>query len=275
MTGHCTYFYDVNCSKWQSTCHSCPKLRLYPKSIFWDNSTNNHKKKIKAFSSLENLTIVPVSKWVESLVVQSYFSNRSIKTIYNGVDTEIFYPVKNVGALREKHGLEGKFILLGLATTWGKRKGWYDYLKLCDLLPEDYVIVLVGLNDQQLKGLPKKIIGIKRTESIEELVEYYSMADIVLNISYQETFGLTTIEGFACGTPGIVYNCTASPELISEKTGIIIEPGNMDQLIKAILEIREKGKDYYSKSCRERALNLFNAKDRFNDYVDLYESLCK
>lgn len=273
MTGHCTYFSDVNCIKWKTTCHTCPKKKYYPQSILFDNSTNNHKLKRKYFTSVKNLTIVPVSKWVEGLVRESYFSNYPIQTIYNGIDLKTFRPVSGAEILKSKLGITGRFVMLGLATTWGKRKGWDDYMKLCKLLPEDYVIILVGLNSQEIKVLPKNIIGIQRTESVEELVSYYSMADVVMNISYQETFGLTTAEGFACGTPGIVYNCTASPELISEDTGIIVEPGNIEQVFAAIKEIRLKGKNYYSVNCRKRAEQFFSMDDRFNDYIKLYEKL--
>ena len=68
------------------------------------------------------------------------------------------------------------------------------------------------------------------------------MADVTLNLSYQETFGMTTIEGMACGTPGIVYNKTASPELVSPETGYAVEAKNIKAIVKAVLEIKKKAK---------------------------------
>ena len=62
-------------------------------------------------------------------------------------------------------------------------------------------------------ALPPGIVAIPRTESVAELAALYAVADVVLNLSCEETFGLTTVEGFACGTPGIVLRATASPEL--------------------------------------------------------------
>ncbi len=137
----------------------------------------------------------------------------------------------------------------------------------------NYQIILVGLSKKQIKTLPENIVGIERTENINELVELYSLADIVLNLSYEETFGLTTIEGFACGTPGIVYNCTASPELITPNTGIIVEKGNIKEVETAIIKIQKNGKTHYSAACRERAKYLYNKNDRFQDYIDLYENI--
>ena len=162
---------------------------------------------------------------------------------------------------------------MGVATSWTEKKGFNDYITLSSSLPKEYTIILVGLTIKQLKNLPKSIIGIPRTENIQELVKLYSAADIVLNLSVEETFGLTTVEGFACGTPGIVYNCTASPELITKETGLVVEKNNITALKNAIFEIISNGKNHYSSACRERAVNHYNKEDRYNEYIQLYNEI--
>jgi len=82
---------------------------------------------------------------------------------------------------------------------------------------------------------------------------------------------LTTVEGFACGVPGIVYNSTASPELISSETGKIVEVGDIEKLSHAIIDICES--QINSEQCRKRAVNLYNKNERYLEYVDLYEKL--
>ncbi len=48
----------------------------------------------------------------------------------------------------------------------------------------------------------------------------FSAADVLVSSSYEETFGQTIIEGYACGTPAIVFNNGALPELVEPgKTG--------------------------------------------------------
>jgi putative colanic acid biosynthesis glycosyltransferase len=96
-----------------------------------------------------------------------------------------------------------------------------------------------------------------------------------LNLSYEETFGMTTVEGLACGTPGIVYNATASPELIDNSTGLIVEPGDINELIEAIKVIEQNGKQYYTEACVKRAQRLYKKEDRFKEYIELYEELIK
>lgn len=167
----------------------------------------------------------------------------------------------------------GKFILLGVANPWSERKGLKDYVALSKLLSDNCQIILVGLNEEQCKGLPKKIIGLGATQDVNELVMLYNMADVVLNLSYAETFGMTTVEGFACGTPGVVYKATASPELITPETGIVVDAGDIEGVAKAVSFILKEGKLFYSVACRKRAEENFDKNKCFKKYIELYEEL--
>lgn len=273
FTGHCSYFSNIKCEKWKVICDKCPKRKNYPRSWFFDRSKKNFLDKKSIYSSISNLTIVPVSDWLGSLVKESILSNFPMRIINNGIDIDVFCPSSDIIATREKYGIKKKFMLLGVATSWSVGKGWDDYGSLNKILPENCIIVLVGLTKKQMEALPEGILGIIRTESVKELAELYSAADIVLNLSYQETFGMTTAEGFACGTPGIVYNSTASPELITPESGIIVDPGNINQLKDAIEVILRKGKDYYASNCRKRAEDMYNSAKQYEKYFKLYEEL--
>ena len=169
--------------------------------------------------------------------------------------------------------MQGKHVLVAAATAWTENKGLNDYIQLVNLLSDDVTLILLGLADEQIKQLPSTIIGKRRTDSAHELAQYYSMADIVLNLSYQETFGLTTVEGMGCGTPGIVYNTTASPELITKDVGIVVEKGAVNMVASSIKEIIAKGKLYYTLSCRERAVSLYDKNKRYGEYIELYKNL--
>ncbi len=272
ITGHCAYFSFVGCEKWKTGCYNCPQKKEYPSSWLLDRSKENYELKKNLFSSVPDLTLVTVSKWLEQIVKKSYLRAYPTKVIHNGVDISVFKPTSG-DKFREKHNLQNKFVLLGIANIWEPRKGFRDFIELSKLLDEEYQIVLVGLSSKQIKLLPNNIVGIKRTESMKELVEIFSTADIVLNLSYEETFGLTTVEGMACGTPVIVYNTTASPELIDSSTGIAIEPGNLNDLIKGINNIKKNGKSFYTDACVSRAHRLYRKEDRYKEYIELYEKL--
>lgn len=269
-TGHCAFYSDIKCSKWKTGCFNCPKRGDYPKSLFLDNSKKNYIRKLKLFTSVENLTIVPVSEWLGHEVKQSFFKGKRILPIINGLDTQTFSPKKTPINLIQKYKLEGKNILLGVASAWSPRKGINDYAELAKILPDNYQIVMIGLTKKQSKYLPNNILKLQRTENVNELAEWYSLATLVLNLSSSESFGLTTAEGFACGTPSIVYNCTASPELISPGTGIIVEKGNIKSLFEAVQTITEKGKSFFLDNCRKRAITHFNKNIQYKKYLLLY-----
>lgn len=272
ITGHCAHFDFIGCDKWKTLCFRCPQKSMYPASFLFDRSKTNFILKRELFTSVKNLTVVTVSRWLADIVKQSYLGKYPVKTIYNGINIETFKPNYD-SIFKEKYKLNEKSILLGVSSVWNKRKGLMDYIKLSKVLIGNYKIILVGLDQNQLKKIPSNIIGIKKTENIQELTKLYSLADIVLNLSYEETFGLTTVEAFACGTPCIAYNCTASPELITTETGIVVEKGDINGLIKAVETIRSKGKNSYANACRQRAEKLYNKDKQYMEYFNLYETI--
>ena len=273
MTGHCAHFVSVDCQKWQTQCYGCPLLGTYPRAKV-DNSHNNYCLKRKIFTSLgDKLHLVSVSKWLNSVVDKSFFAGGGVHQhiIYNGVDSSLFTPQLEV--TKSQLGLPNKKILLALATTWSHSKGFADFLQLAEMLPEEYQIVLIGLSQEQMDTLPKGIIARPRTDIVEELVRYYSVANVVLNLSQAETFGLTTVEGLACGVPSVVYNVTASPELVTPQTGRIVEVGDLKGVAKAIEELCAEDRETMRERCRKHALEHFDQDENYNKYLDIYEQI--
>lgn len=273
FTGHCAHFYEVGCDLWKTGCTKCPYKNRYPQSVLLNRSEEMFKLKQRLFGSLNKLVLVPVSDWQCRMLQASFLGNKSIVRIYNGINTDIFKPIPNADSIKERYNLKGKFVVLGVATGWGPDKGTLDYIRLSQLLPEDVKIVLVGTNEEVSKQMPPAIMCLPRTNNQNELVELYSMADVLTSLSYQESMGLTPVEAMACGTPAIVYNNTAQPEVIDVTTGIVVETGNIEQTLNAILKIKESGKAYYSDACVLRVHNMFESKKCYHEYIQLYRKL--
>ena len=231
FTGHTAYCEALNCEKWRTGCGSCPGLKNYPKS-FIDRSAENWHKKKNLFQNIPNMTIITPSNWLAGLVKKSFLSDYPVKVINNGIDTSKFFNIKS--DFRKTYGLENKFLLLGVATAWDEMKGLNDYIKLSEKLSDDYKVVLVGLTPEQIAKLPKNILAIERTNNINELAKIYSAADLYVNLSYSESFGLTNLEALACGTPVLAYDSGGNSE--SALNGIIIPRGN---ILKAAEEIKK------------------------------------
>ena len=121
--------------------------------------------------------------------------------------------------------------------------------------------------------MPSNIIGLERTESVQELTELYSLADVFINPTYEDNFPTTNIESLACGTPVVTYNTGGSPEAIDANTGFVVNQGDIHCLTKVVAEIKSKGKNYYFDACVDRARRMYDKEDRFEEYINLYEQL--
>jgi glycosyltransferase involved in cell wall biosynthesis len=264
---------NVQCFKWRNQCENCPQKREYPGSLLCDNSRENYRIKKELFTSLNKLQLVTPSEWLKGEVEQSFFKGIPCRAVPNGVELDTYYLKKDgqQDALKEKYGLKGKNVVLGVANVWTKQKGWDDFMQLPGLLPENYRVVMVGLSKKQQKELPSSVTGYPRTESLSQLADFYRMADIYFNGSCQETMGMTTGEAICCGTPAVVYRATAVPESVGDGCGAIIEPGDVKGAAEAMVELCSNGADYFNacKSYRKR----FDKKIFGEAYYDIYREM--
>lgn len=271
ITGHCHHFIDAHCEKWKTKCCQCPLQHSTVNSLM-DRSKRNYALKKKLFSANQNLTIVPVSVWVEQNVRESFLKNKRIITIPNGIDigTLINQPEEEIPVIPKKC-----FVILGIARDWehGDRKGFDDFLRLSERLKKDEVIVLVGTKKEQIKSLPDNVIGIERTTSKQRLVNIYRSANVLVSLSAAETFGLTVIEANALGVPAVVYDNTAPPSLITPMTGYVAKNKDLNDVYNKISIIRAKGGEYYSKACVEHVKRFYDKNSNYCKYLDLYEDL--
>ncbi|MGE4588690.1 MAG: glycosyltransferase [Acidaminococcaceae bacterium] len=266
FTGHCAYFDFEQCNKWKTCCQECTKHMSYPKSLIIDNSKYNYNKKKELFTGIAKMTIVTPSNWLANLVNLSFLKEYDVKVINNGIDLEVFNPkYKNI--FRKKYDIEDKFLILGVANMWEDRKGFNYFLELSKVIDDESLIVLVGVDSDQLKLLPKNIIGIKRTNNTEELAEIYSTVDVFVNPTLEDNFPTTNLEALACGTPVITFNTGGSIESIDEKSGIIVEKGDFGELCKAISN--SENLRLLKEGALSRAI-LYDKNERYKEYMRIY-----
>lgn len=267
-TGHCCYYERVSCEKWKTECNKCPLQFLYPESKWIDNSRRNYIKKKAIFNGVKDLTIVTVSKWLQSEVKKSYLNTYPSLAIYNGIDSTIFRP-SNQYDLKRKFGYIDKKIILGVANEWSEGKGLNKFIEISKEISEGTIIILVGLNSNQINTLPDNIIGVKRTKDIYELAEYYSMADVFVTPSIAETFGLVVAEALSCGTPCVVNNSSALPELVDESVGFVVS-NTVSEYVNAINKIICDPKEKYVDATFEKS-KQFTLDLHLKNHLDLYK----
>lgn len=278
ITGHCYHFVQAKCDKFMSMCEKCPytKGKLLP---LIKHTKRNFNLKKKLFTANKHLHIVSVSDWVGRNIAKSFLKNKDLHIIHNGVDTDVFKPT-SLDVLNSTrysnflNAIEGKFVIMAVSSQWKSReKGLDDYKAMGKLLKEDEVIVLVGVSNEISKDFQSNIIGLTRTNNQRELAALYTRADVVCSLSTAETFGLTIVEGYACGTPAVVYDNTAPPSLICNRTGYVVENRNFKHAHSAIQQIKMNGKKFYSDACIALVQEKFTKESCFTAYMNLYNQI--
>jgi len=281
FTGHCSHFEYIGCNKWMTECFACEQLVEYPKSFGKDNSQRNYREKKELFTGLPNCTIVTPSEWLAGRVAQSYMSEYHRVVVNTGIDLEQFYPMREerrsdnlIFRLRNNLNLRNKIVLLGVANPWRERKGLLQFVNLSKMVNERCQIVLLGLNDEQLNELPESIIGISHTDSVEELAALYSLADIYVNLTLEDTFPTTNLEALACGTPVVTFRAGGAAESIDDTCGIAVERNSIQGVVAAIDTIMsQRGFNFTKEQCVKRA-RLYDRDIRFEEYIrEVYEGM--
>lgn len=272
-TGKCCYYTAIGCEKWKNQCKNCPVWRNYNKSWFLDWSTKMFEDRKRLFGAIPRLGVVAVSDWLLGQAEQSpVFQNaKEIIRIHNWIDTQVFAPA-DTEALRRKLQLTGKKVMLAVAAGWEKRKGLDTVFWIANQLHEDERLILVGKLEKKLQ-LPENVIYIPRTASREELIQYYSLADVFLQPSLEETFGKVTAEALSCGTPVVCYDSTANPELVGENCGTVVPVGDRKAMLRAARQIISDGKVSFSGACRDFAVQRFDTQKIFKEYLALFERM--
>ena len=233
FTGHCSHYELIGCNRWSIVCKDCPQKREYPASYVFERSQTNYLRKKRAFTGVENLIIVTPSNWLARYVSQSFLKNYKIAVIPNGINTNIFKA--NTNSIKEKLGITKNIMLLGVSSVWNSGKGLNVFFELANKLDDNYTIVLVGLSKKQIKNLPKSVIGVEFTNSIQELAEYYSAADYFINPTFADTYPTTNLEAIACGTPVITFNTGGSVESAA-LYGFVTDKKSADSIYEIIMK---------------------------------------
>ena len=266
-TGHCYHYASAGCERWKTGCHHCPQKKAFPASWLLDRSRRNWKDKKKAFCSIPGLTLVTVSRWMKGEIAQSFLGGVRCEVIHNGIDLDTFRPSPSA-----ETALAYGTYYLAVASIWLPEKGLQDLEKLSSVLDADERLVVVGKRPSGHR-FPRNVVCLERTADAAALAALYTEAVALVNPTWQDNYPTVNMEAIACGTPVVSYRTGGSPESITPRTGRVVEQGDVEGLAEALHAIRRQGKEHFSEACRSYALAHFRAQDRFNDYIQLYESL--
>lgn len=268
FTGHCSYFDYYNCQKWKTHCDTCSRhRRTYPYVMGYDSSKRNYRDKKEIFNQVPNMMLVTPSKWLTNLVGESFLKKYPVKVIPNGIDLNLF----NIDSTMKKE----LYLILGVANIWEPRKGIKYFYELAEILDDVFKIVLIGVNDRQLRYINKhykdKILGIKKTKNQQELASWYQKAGCYINPTLEDNFPTTNLEALACGTPVITFRTGGSVECIDDTCGRVVDKEDVQGLRNCILELMHDT-EVNSESCNKKAQQY--SMERFEgSYFELYSKM--
>lgn len=249
FTGHCIHFSYVRCTQWQTGCclngEKCPQVDEYPESWFCSNVAWNFTKKRELFTSLpsEHLSFISPSHWLANLMKSSFLKDYEVRVVPNEIDHSVFRPTHS--DVKKRLGIQGTFVVLGVASKWSDRKGLGDFFKLGSMLGKRFSVVVVGLSESQIKDANSRLssmtcyrfIGLPRTSTLQELVDIYSEADVFFNPTLEDNFPTVNLEAEACGTPVITYDTGGCRETIKLSSSAVVN--SFDRAMRTIVSMAE------------------------------------
>lgn len=268
-TGKCGY--SMGCTKWQENCGNCPNLTSYPATFFFDHTEEMFLRKKQAFSRIQNLVITTPSKWLTERARQSFFKDRRIETIYNGVDTSVFHYTPRP-ELRAELGIHpnDKIVVAVAPNIMSDRKGGNQVIKIAnELLGQHVFFILIG--NRGPVEVKNNYILLPAIYDKSILAGYYSEADYFVLCSKKETFSMTCAEALCCGTPIIGYKCGAPEDIFPYPYASFFEYGDYKAVAREILRSNRKTRLDVSEFGR----TVFSSDTMAKRYYELYEAVDK
>lgn len=123
-----------------------------------------------------------------------------------------------------------------------KEKGILTVLEAAKKLPSDIHVIIVGSGPEErsVLGAAKnsKNIHFLGYQPKEKTIPLIRGSDLLIQPSFAEGISATLLEAMVCKTPIIATNVGGNKELlVNGKTGILIQPGNSDDLAKEIVNL--------------------------------------
>jgi glycosyltransferase involved in cell wall biosynthesis len=209
--------------------------------------------------------------------------SRNTQVIHNGLDFGRFKDLPNGESFRKKYNITGKMIL-----SVGRLIKGHEFLikSFAEVLKSqpDVSLVIVG-EDWGEKARLKELVRTLKLEgkviftgflSLAQMPNAYVGADIFVNPSEHESFGIVILEAMACKKPCIATKVGAASEIIGEgNTGLLVDYGNSKQMVSAILNLLNNDdlRRTMGDKGRQRVIANFTWEKIGEDYSRVYESV--
>ena len=250
MTGSCTFSFE--CEKFQEKCNKCPRLKDYPRSIFFDNSFKQQMIKKKLYKENNRCCFVSVPFTAERAKLSMLLCDKEIVSVDEAVDQKKYFYPRDTDDLRLQLKISReKRIILTVGVYPSERKGGRYFLELAEKCKEnpDYVFIHIGF-DGDKRICPSNYIPIGYVSDQDLMAKYYSLADLFICTSFAETQPNTCLEALSCGTSICGFNISGIPTCADYPYGQYVEPRDVEALKRIVLKTRKKTEDKISQTVK-------------------------
>jgi len=276
ITGHCHA--SLECERWKSGCGNCPHLETYP-AVRRDATALEWRLKKWAYKR-SKFSIIAPSRWLCDKIQESSLGEVPVHHVPHGVDLDVFKPL-NRDQCRQQLGIPlGKNVILFAAESMMRPLKGADLLvQTLQSLPEgvkrDSVLLVFGETSEEiLKQIPMPVVdlGYLHRDCFKAIA--YSSANVLLNPSRAESFGLVVLESIACGTPVVSFGVGGVKDLVRPGiTGFVADSEDPIDLAARVVEFfADTAKaTALSEQCRQVALAEYCIGTQVRRYHEIYQ----
>ena len=278
-TGACPYAYD--CVKFiDDQCVGCENKLYATSNNFFADAHKCWERMHIAFNRFneDKLFFVAVSPWVEKRSLMSPIVNRyRCTTIYNGLDTTVFYHRTSQGELQKRILGEKESIVLHVSPYFNPLdkdniKGGYYVVELAKRMPHCKFLVVATVAENT-DNLPENVQLWGRATSQDELACLYSFARVTLLTSKKETFSMVTAESLCCGTPVVGFKAGGPESIAIKGYSCFTEFGSIVALQNALSDFLSVN---FDKEQVSKESKIVYSKDKMGEgYLKIYQDLLK
>jgi glycosyltransferase involved in cell wall biosynthesis len=207
--------------------------------------------------------------------------NKKSRVIHNGFDMNRIANLESIDSIREKFGINTKFVV-GMVASFSDKKDYATYIKAANIILEtrkDITFLCIGAgDDSQYKKMILdehkdfiKFLG--RQENVESIM---NVCDIGILSTYTEGISNSILEFMALGKPVIATNGGGTNEIITNDiTGFLITQKNQIDLGEKITNLlNDKNlRIKIGKNSKEYIKNEFNINKMRNEFINLYNGI--
>lgn len=239
----------------------------------------------KEIYSRADISIVTPSRWLQRLAMQSpVFEGKRIEHINNGVDLDVFSPARRDEA-RASLGIEENSPVIMFSAenlAQGVWKGGADLLEVLRIIDEgttqqiDLLMIGEGVpgNYSQFRNLKARFTGYISDAS--SMANYLAASDVFLYPTKADNLPNVLVEAIACGTPCVTFNIGGCSEIIQERNGVVVTPGDFDGMARATLSLlADPAQKQMRDNARSWAVEYFSISQMGATYHRLFEERIK